>query len=60
MFVASIRSIDRISKENAGQTQTVSVAAEEQLASIEEIASSSQNLEKMAQGLQDIVRGFNV
>ncbi|MBP2636168.1 MAG: Methyl-accepting chemotaxis protein signaling domain protein [Firmicutes bacterium] len=58
--VDSIRSIDTISKENAGQTQTVSAAAEEQLASIEEIASSSQNLEKMAQELQNIVRKFKV
>lgn len=58
--VASVRMIDKISKENAGQTQTVSAATEEQSASIEEIASSSQSLAKMAQDLQNIVSRFKV
>lgn len=58
--VASVKVIDKISKENASQTQTVSAATEEQSASIEEIASSSQSLAKMAQDLQDIISKFKV
>lgn len=58
--VASVRAIDKISKESAGQTQMVSATAEEQAASIEEMASSSQSLAKMAQDLQGVVSRFKV
>ncbi|MPM27522.1 IS66 family transposase ISPsy43 [bioreactor metagenome] len=58
--VASVRAIDKISKESAGQTQMASATAEEQSASIEEIASSSQSLSKMAQDLQSAISRFKV
>ena len=50
--------IDKISKANVGQTQTVSAATEQQSASMEEIAASSQDLPKMAQPLQNIISRF--
>lgn len=58
--VASVKEIDRISKDNVGQTQTVSAATEEQSASMEEIASASHGLAKMAQDLQNIISRFKV
>lgn len=59
-IVTSVRDIDRISKDAAGQTQTVSAATEEQSASMEEIAASSQELVRMAEELQGAVRKFRV
>lgn len=59
-IVASVRDIDKISKEAVGQTQTVSAATEEQSASMEEIAASSHALAKMAEDLQSAVRKFRV
>lgn len=59
-IVSSITQIDEISKDNIGQTQTVSAATEEQTASAEQIASASQSLAKMAQDLQTEVAKFIV
>lgn len=59
-LVSSIVEIDKISKENAAEAQTVSAATEEQSASMQEIASSSQNLAKLAGNLQEIVAKFRV
>ncbi|MBP2638988.1 MAG: methyl-accepting chemotaxis sensory transducer, partial [Firmicutes bacterium] len=59
-IVASVQAIDKISKANVGQTQTVSAATEEQSASMEEIAASSQDLAKMAQELQNIISRFKI
>jgi methyl-accepting chemotaxis protein len=58
--VDSIRAIDRISKENAGKTQTVSAATEEQSASFEEMAASSQSLAQMSQDLENIINKFKM
>lgn len=60
MIVDSVRDIDRISKEAAGHTQTVSAATEEQAASMQEIASASQALVKMADELQGAVKKFKL
>ena len=59
-IVTSVRDIDRISQETAGQTESVSAATEEQSASMEEIAASSQDLAKMAEELQTTVRKFTI
>lgn len=59
-IVNSIRDIDSVSKNNAGQTQTVAAATEEQAATVGEMAQASQNLLQMAQELQEVVRRFKV
>ncbi|GBG57567.1 methyl-accepting chemotaxis protein TlpB [Sporomusaceae bacterium FL31] len=59
-IVASVKEIERISKDTADQTHTVSAAGEEQSASIEEIAASSQALSKMAGDLQAMLRKFTI
>ncbi|HWR41424.1 MAG TPA: methyl-accepting chemotaxis protein, partial [Patescibacteria group bacterium] len=47
----TISSINEISKESAGQTETVSAASQEQSAAMQEISSSTQHLAQMAQNL---------
>lgn len=59
-IVVSVNKIDELGKKSAGEAQGVSAAAEEQLASMEEIASSSQSLAKLAQDLQTAVAGFQI
>ncbi len=59
-IVESVNRIDHLSKEAAGQAQTVSAATEEQSASMEEIASSSQSLAQLALELRDAVGKFKV
>lgn len=59
-IVSSVKDIAQISKAAAGQTQTVSASTEEQSASIEGIASSSMDLSKMAESLQQIVAKFKI
>lgn len=59
-LVTSIHEINKVSKENAAETQTVSAATEEQAASMQEIASSIQNLAKLAGDLQEAVAKFKV
>ena len=59
-IVESVNRIDRLSKDAAGQAQTVSAATEEQSASMEEIASSSQSLAQLALDLRDVVGSFRV
>lgn len=59
-LVKSIQSIDSESKTNAAETLNVSAVSEEQLASMEEIASASQVLAKIAGGLQEMVVKFKV
>lgn len=59
-IVASVRGIDYISRQAASHTQTVSKATEEQLASMEELAASSQALARMAEELQSAIRNFKV
>ena len=59
-IVTSVKAIDELSKNAAGEAQTVSAATEEQSASMEEIASSSQSLAKLAQDLQMAVHKFQI
>ena len=59
-LVTSINEIDKVSKVNAGEAQSVSAATEEQSASMQEIASSSQSLAKLAGDLQQAVAKFRV
>lgn len=59
-MVSTIKEIDDVGNNAAIQTQTVSATIEEQTASMEEIASGSQSLSQMAQGLQEAVSIFKV
>ncbi|TCS81903.1 methyl-accepting chemotaxis protein [Pectinatus cerevisiiphilus] len=56
----SIKTIDDVSKSNADESQMVSAAAQQQLASMDEIASASQSLSQMAQELQDAINVFKI
>lgn len=58
--VTSVNNIQNISVKIADETQTISAAAEEQLASIEEIASSSKILSQMSEDLGSIITKFKV
>lgn len=58
--VTSVNSIQNISMKIADESQTISAAAEEQLASVEEIASSSKLLSKMAEDLKIIINNFKI
>jgi len=58
--LAGAKEVYRLSSETSGQTKGVSAATEEQLASMEEIASASQALAKLAEELQVIVRKFRL
>lgn len=57
-IVSSIQDVAAISKHAAGQTQTISAATEEQLATMKEVATSSQVLAKLAEALQSKVSIF--
>ena len=59
-IVLSVKDIDKLSKNAVGEAQTVSAATEEQSASMEEIASSSHSLAKLALDLQTAVSQFRV
>ncbi len=59
-IVGSVKKIDDLSKQAAGQTQDASAATEEQLASMEEVATASQALARLAQDLQAAVTKFRV
>ncbi|WP_149094210.1 methyl-accepting chemotaxis protein [Paenibacillus terrae] len=58
--VGIMSDISQISNEAAGNTESISAAAEQQLASIEEIASSSADLSQMAEELRELVGRFQV
>lgn len=58
--VQSIEGITLVAQETAAGTQNVSAAAEQQLASMEEISSSSTNLTRMAGELQLLVDKFKL
>ncbi len=59
-IVDAVKKIDALGKRSAGEAQNVSAATEEQLASMEEIASSSQALARLAEEMQTAVRRFEV
>ena len=58
--VSSVNNIQNISTKIADETQTISAAAEEQLASVEEIASSSKILAQMSEDLRKVINKFKV
>ncbi|MGW8958380.1 methyl-accepting chemotaxis protein [Paenibacillus sp. NPDC055715] len=58
--VGIMNDISHISNKAAGNTESISAAAEQQLASIEEIASSSADLSQMAEELRKLVGRFQV
>lgn len=59
-IVSSINEINVISSHAASESQTVSAATEEQSASMEEVASASQGLSKMAEKLRDNIAKFKI
>ena len=59
-IVESVEEVDNLGKKSADEAQGVSAAAQEQLASMEEIASSSQALSKLSQDLQTEVTRFKL
>jgi len=59
-IVLSVRQLDEISRETVTETQTVSAATEEQSASMDEIATASQALLRMAEELQSAVSKFRL
>lgn len=59
-IISAVEDIDFISKDTAGQTQTVSAVTQEQSASMEEIAASSEALATLAQDLQTVVLRFKI
>lgn len=59
-LVASLREIDRVNKENVTQTQNVTNVTQEQSASMQEIAASSQSLANLAADLQAAVSKFKI
>lgn len=58
--VKSVKNIKDISIKVADQTQTISAAAEEQSASVQEIASSSRLLANMSEDLQKVIDRFKI
>ena len=59
-IVSSVKQIDELSKKASGEAQIVSAATEEQSASMEEIASSSQALAHLAMDLREAVSKFQI
>lgn len=59
-IVGAVKKIDELGKQSADESQSVSAAAEEQLATMEEIAASSQALSKLATDLEAAVKGFRI
>ncbi|MDR3591987.1 MAG: methyl-accepting chemotaxis protein [Negativicutes bacterium] len=59
-IIDRVKRIDELSKKSAGESQSVSAATQEQLASMEEVANSSEALAKLAQELQAAVSSFRV
>lgn len=59
-LVNSVEKIEDISRKSVDESQSVSAATEEQLASMEEIASSSQALATLAHSLQSEVDKFRI
>lgn len=60
LVVKSFENVLQVSDRTAEGTQNISAAAEEQLAAMEEIASSARFLSNMADELQSLVRKFNI
>ncbi|MEW4372071.1 methyl-accepting chemotaxis protein [Paenibacillus kandeliae] len=58
--VESIENIASISDEAAGNTETISAAAEEQLASMQEVSSAATDLTRLAEQLQQLIARFKL
>ena len=59
-LVSSVQRIDKIGKDSAAQSQTVSATTQEQTAAMEEIASSSRALASTSQELQEAIARFRL
>ena len=60
LVINSVHDIENISRNTAGETQSVSAATEEQSASMEEIFELSSNLAEMARNLETTVKRFTL
>lgn len=58
--VTSVNNIKNISTKIADETQTISAGAEEQLASVEQMASASKILSQMSEDLRNIINKFKI
>ncbi|MCQ4087511.1 methyl-accepting chemotaxis protein [Saccharibacillus sp. JS10] len=56
----AMSSISKVTQESAANTESVSASSEEQLAAVQEIASSSAHLNSMAENLQELVGKFKM
>lgn len=56
----SISEVQHVARESAMNAQNISAATQEQLASMEEISSSSQALASLADDLQNVIRQFKI
>jgi methyl-accepting chemotaxis protein len=59
-IVEAIMNVDSVSRDTAGETQSISAATQEQSASMEEIASASQSLAQMAEAMQETIHRFKI
>ncbi|NEW09411.1 methyl-accepting chemotaxis protein [Paenibacillus sp. SYP-B3998] len=59
-MVEVVEQISTISTKSLESTHSIAAAAEEQLASMEEVSAASQSLSKMADELQEVVKVFKV
>ena len=59
-IVSSIKEVENLSRDAAAESQNVSAATEEQSASMQEIASSSHALAKLAEDLQMAMAKFHI
>ncbi|PYG88593.1 methyl-accepting chemotaxis sensory transducer with Cache sensor [Ruminiclostridium sufflavum DSM 19573] len=59
-FYEQLSEIDKMSDKTAGEAQNVSAATQQQLAAMQEVASSSQSLAEMASDLQQVISAFKI
>ncbi|MDF2986166.1 MAG: hypothetical protein K0R50_1676 [Eubacterium sp.] len=59
-FYGQLDKINEMSDKTSGEAQNVSAATEEQLAAMQEVASSSQSLSEMAGNLQEVIAEFKI
>lgn len=57
---AFLRSIGRLSSDNASQTEQISASVQQQAAASEEITASAEVLAKQAEELQELLQKFKV
>jgi methyl-accepting chemotaxis protein len=58
--LGAVREVDTVSRKFASQAQSISASTEEQLVSLEEIASSSKVLANSAEELRNAIKQFNI